>query len=48
MPGSNLSPGPAFVPGLSTVTYNGVVYHSYGFTGTAFPSGTLDVTLLMR
>ncbi len=48
VPGSNLSPGPAFVPGLGTVTYHGVVYHSYGFTGTAFPSGTLDVTLLMR
>ena len=48
VPGSNLSPGPAFVPGVSTVSYHGVVYHSYGFTGTAFPSGTLDVTLLMR
>ena len=48
VPGSNLSPGPAFVPGLGTVTYHGVVYHSYGFTGTAFPSGPLDVTLLMR
>jgi hypothetical protein len=48
VPGSNLSPGPAFVPGLSTVAYHGVVYRSYGFTGTTFPSGTLEVTLLVR
>ena len=48
VPGSNLSTGPAFVPGLSTVSYQGVAYHSYGFTGTAFPSGKLDVSLLVR
>ena len=48
VPGSTLSPGPAFVPGLSTVSYRGVAYRSYGFTGTAFPSGKLDVSLLVR
>ena len=48
VPGSTLSPGPAFVPGLSTVNYAGVAYRSYGFTGTAFPSGRLEVTLLVR
>ncbi len=48
VPGSTLSPGPAFAPGLSTVRYHGLAYRSYGFTGTAFPSGTLEVTLLVR
>lgn len=48
VPGSTLSPGPAFVPGLNSVRYRGVAYHSYGFTGTAFPSGQLAVTLLVR
>jgi hypothetical protein len=36
------------VPGLGTVAYRGVTYRSYGFTGTAFPSGRLEVTLLVR
>jgi hypothetical protein len=48
VPGSTLSPGPAFVPGLSTVSYRGVAYRAYGFVGTAFPSGRLEVTLLVR
>jgi hypothetical protein len=30
------------------VRYRGVAYRSYGFTGTAFPSGKLDVSLLVR
>ena len=48
VPGSTLTPGPAFVPGLHTVSYGGRAYRSYGFTGTAFPSGKLEVTLLVR
>jgi hypothetical protein len=48
VPGSTLSPGPAFVSGLSTVSYRGVAYRSYGFVGTAFPSGRLEVRLLVR
>jgi hypothetical protein len=48
VPGSGLMPGPAFTPGLSTVSYGGRSYRSYGISGTRFPSGRLDVAMLVR
>jgi hypothetical protein len=47
VPGSNLFPGPPFAAGLGTVTYRGRSYRDLGFTGTAFPSGRLQVSLLV-
>jgi hypothetical protein len=47
VPGSNLFPGPRFAPGLTDVTYRGHRYHAYGFSGPAFPSGHLQVSLLV-
>jgi hypothetical protein len=47
VPGSNLSPGPPYAPGLQTVTYRGHRYDAYGFSAPAFPSGRLLVSLLM-
>ncbi len=46
VPGSNLEPGPPFTAGLSTTTYNGHTYRAFGLTGTMFPTGTLQVSLL--
>ncbi len=48
VPGSNLMPGPPFTQGLGTVTYAGRTYRSLGLTGTMFPAGQLDVSLLVR
>jgi hypothetical protein len=47
VPGSNLSPGPSFKPGLTTVTYRGRRHRMDGFTAPAFPSGGLQVELLV-
>jgi hypothetical protein len=41
-----LSPGPASVPDRGTVAYKGHTYQAFSFTGTAFPSGTLRISLL--
>jgi hypothetical protein len=46
VPGSTLRPGPAFASGLGTTTYNGRTYRAFGLTGTVFPTGTLQVSLL--
>ena len=47
VPGSNLSPGPPFAPGLQSVTYRGRRLRAYGFSAPAFPSGRLRVSLLV-
>jgi hypothetical protein len=41
-----LSPGPASVPKRGRVSYDGRSYQAYSFTGEAFPSGPLRVSLL--
>jgi hypothetical protein len=41
-----LSPGPASVPDRGTVSYKGRSYQAFSFTGTAFPSGPLRISLL--
>ncbi len=41
-----LSPGPAQVPDDGTVSYGGRTYRAHSFTGTAFPSGKLRISLL--
>jgi hypothetical protein len=41
-----LTPGPARVPDRGTVSYRGRSYEAYSFTGTAFPSGALRISLL--
>jgi hypothetical protein len=41
-----LSPGPSSVPNRGTVTYRGHTYQAFSFTGTAFPSGPLRISLL--
>jgi hypothetical protein len=48
VPGSNVMNGPAFAPGLHTVRYAGRDWRDYGLTATAFPSGPLRVSLLIR
>jgi hypothetical protein len=42
-----LSPGPASVPARGEVAYGGRVYDAYSFTGEAFPSGPLRLSLLI-
>jgi hypothetical protein len=42
-----LSPGPASVPARGTVSYRGRDYQAYSFTGEAFPSGPLHLSLLI-
>jgi hypothetical protein len=42
-----LSPGPATVPDRGTVAYGGHTYEAYSFTGEAFPSGPLRMSLLL-
>jgi hypothetical protein len=42
-----LSPGPASVPARGEVTYSGQTYQAYSFTGQAFPSGPLRLSLLI-
>lgn len=42
-----LTPGPASVPDRGQVSYDGRAYEAYSFTGTAFPSGPLRISLLL-
>jgi hypothetical protein len=42
-----LSPGPANVPDRGPVSYGGHTYEAYSFTGEAFPSGPLRLSLLL-
>jgi hypothetical protein len=42
-----LSPGPASVPDRGAVSYGGRSYEAYSFTGEAFPSGPLRLSLLL-
>ncbi len=41
-----LDPGPEKVPDRGTVSYRGRTFQAYSFTGTAFPSGPLRISLL--
>ncbi len=43
-----LAPGPVSVPTLGPVSYRGHDYEAYSFTGEAFPSGPLRISLLVR
>jgi hypothetical protein len=42
-----LDPGPARVPDRGAVSYRGHAYEAYSFTGVAFPSGPLRISLLL-
>ncbi len=42
-----LAPGPAQVPDRGPVSYGGRTYQAYSFTGEAFPSGPLRISLLL-
>ena len=42
-----LSPGPVSVPDRGQVSYDGRSYQAYSFTGEAFPSGPLRLSLLI-
>jgi hypothetical protein len=42
-----LSPGPATVPDRGAVSYRGRAYQAYSFTGEAFPTGPLRISLLL-
>jgi hypothetical protein len=42
-----LDPGPAKVPDRGEVSYRGRAYQAYSFTGEAFPSGPLRISLLL-
>lgn len=42
-----LEPGPASVPDRGTVSYRGRDYQAYSFSGVAFPSGPLRISLLV-
>ena len=42
-----LDPGPAHVPDRGPLDYRGQRYEAYSFSGTAFPSGTLRISLLL-
>jgi hypothetical protein len=43
-----LSPGPASVPDRGDVAYGGHSYQAFSFTGEAFPSGPLRISLLVE
>jgi len=43
-----LDPGPAHVPARGALDYRGQRYEAYSFTGEAFPSGPLRISLLVR
>jgi hypothetical protein len=43
---ATLAPGPASVPDRGPVSYRGHSYEAYSFTGRAFPSGPLRISLL--
>ncbi len=47
VPGSTLSPAPAHIPRRGTITYRGRRYDAFSFTGRAFPSGPLRISLLV-
>jgi hypothetical protein len=47
VPGSTLEPGPAAVPDHGTVAYRGRRYIADSFGATAFPAGTLRISLLV-
>jgi hypothetical protein len=42
-----LTPGPANVPNRGAVSYRGRTYQAYSFSGEAFPSGPLRISLLI-
>jgi len=42
-----LDPGPTTVPTRGPVSYRGRTYEAYSFTGEAFPSGALRISLLI-
>jgi hypothetical protein len=42
-----LNPGPASVPDRGAVVYGGHTYQAYSFSGVAFPSGPLRISLLL-
>jgi hypothetical protein len=42
-----LSPGPSTVPDRGSVSYRGRSYQAYSFSGVAFPSGPLRISLLL-
>ncbi|MHB8234592.1 MAG: hypothetical protein ACYDHT_08060 [Solirubrobacteraceae bacterium] len=42
-----LQPGPSSVPDRGSVSYRGHGYQAYSFTGEAFPSGPLRISLLV-
>jgi hypothetical protein len=42
-----LAPGPATIPEHGPVTYRHVIYHAYSFNASAFPSGTLRISVLV-
>jgi hypothetical protein len=44
----SLVPGPASVPDRGAVSYRGTRYDAYSFSGEAFPSGPLRISLLWR
>jgi hypothetical protein len=48
VPGSNVVGGPPFGPGLRAVRYRRRPWRAFGLLGTAFPSGPLRVSLLIR
>jgi hypothetical protein len=43
-----LQPGPERVPDRGSVSYRGASYQAYSFSGVAFPSGPLRISLLYR
>jgi hypothetical protein len=43
-----LNPGPVHVPDRGAVSYRGASYDAYSFSGVAFPSGPLRISLLYR
>lgn len=43
----SLTPGPASVPDRGAVAYRGKTYEAYSFSGEAFPSGPLRISLLI-
>ena len=47
VPGSTFDPGPAHIPARGVVTYRGRRYDAISFTGRAFPSGPLRISLLV-
>ncbi len=47
VPGSTFDPGPAKIPARGVVTYRGTRYDAFSFTGRAFPSGPLRISLLV-